>query len=414
MPERLRLTEEGRSYLERGLPEIRLAEALKQGPLTIERASTLVPELDIALQWGKKRNWVAIERGTIRLVSAPGQVPEAEALEMISRGEAVSDELAKILVQRNLVKIETAFAEESKHFEGKAVSKLTPELLSSGLWRKVEIRPYDVKLLGAKLYPGKLQPYNQFLSELRRKLIELGFREMNGPMIETEFWNYDALYQPQGHPARDWFSTFYIKSSELGNLPTVSSRVRVAHERGVSGSTGWGYKWDPKKAMRLIPRAQGTALSARTLAEGPLIPGKYFAIARCYRPDVVDATHSIEFNQVEGIVVDDSLTFRNLLGILEMFAKEVARADEIRFMPDYYPFTEPSVQMSAKHPEMGWMELGGAGIFREELTKPLGVDVPVIAWGLGTDRLAMFKLGMTDIRELFTRDLDWMRQKAVV
>ena len=414
MPDRLRLTEEGRLYLEKGLPEIRLAESLRRGPLTFKQASALVPELDIALQWGKKRNWVSIERGTIRLVSAPERVPEAEALEMISKGEVVSDELARILMQRNLAEIETAFAEESKHLEGKTVSKLTPELLSSGLWRKVEIRPYDVKLLGAKLYPGKLQPYNQFLSELRRKLVELGFREMRGPTIETEFWNYDALYQPQGHPARDWFSTFYIKGSELGDLPAVSSRVRAAHERGVSGSTGWRYKWDPRKAMRLMPRAQGTALSARTLAEGPLIPGKYFAIARCYRPDVVDVTHGVEFNQVEGIVVDDSLTFRSLLGILEMFAREVARADEIRFIPDYYPFTEPSVQMSAKHPGMGWMELGGAGIFREELTKPLGVDVPVIAWGLGVDRLAMFKLGIADIRELFTRDLNWMRQKGVV
>jgi len=414
LPERLKLTEEGRLYLENGLPELRLIEALKQGSLTLDRASELVPELAIALQWGRKRNWVKIESGSISLVSAPGLVPEKEALDKISRGEAVSDELVKVLMQRKLVAVESSFAEESRYLEGKTVSKLTPELLSSGLWRKVKIRPYDVKLLGAKLYPGKLQPYNQFLSELRRKLVELGFVEMKGPTIETEFWNYDALYQPQGHPARDWFSTFYIKGSELGTLPAVSKRVRTAHERGVSGSTGWGYKWDPRRAMRLVPRAHGTALSARTLAKGPLIPGKYFAMARCYRPDVVDATHSIEFNQVEGIVVDDSLTFRNLLGLLEMFAREVARADEIRFIPDYYPFTEPSVQMSAKHPEMGWIEFGGAGIFREELTKPLGVDVPVIAWGLGADRLAMFKLGIADIRKLFTRDLEWMRQKAVV
>lgn len=414
MPEKLKLTEEGRSYLENGLPELRLVEALKRGPLTIGQASELVPELDIALQWGKKRNWVRIEGGTIVLMSAPGPIPEEEALRKISNGEPVSDELVKTLMQRKLVQVESPFAEELKHLEGRTISRLTPELLSSGLWRKVKIRPYDVRLLGAKLHPGKLQPYNQFLSELRRKLVELGFVEMRGPSIETEFWNYDALYQPQGHPARDWFSTFYIKGFQHGSLPSVSKRVRVAHERGVSGSTGWGYKWDPRRAMRLMPRAHGTALSARTLASGPLIPGKYFAIARCYRPDVVDATHSIEFNQVEGIVVDDSLTFRNLLGVLEMFAREVAKADEIRFIPDYYPFTEPSVQMSAKHPEMGWIEFGGAGIFREELTKPLGVDVPVIAWGLGTDRLAMFKLGITDIRELFTRDLEWMRHKAVV
>jgi len=190
--------------------------------------------------------------------------------------------------------------------------------------------------------------------------------------------------------------------------------VREAHEKGVAGSSGWGYRWDPRKAMRLMPRAHGTALSARTLDQGPEIPGKYFAIARCYRPDVIDTLHGVEFNQVEGIVVDSTLTFRNLLGILEMFAKEVAGADQIRFLPDYYPFTEPSVEMDAKHPEIGWIEFGGAGIFREELTKPLNVNVPVIAWGLGVDRLAMFKLGIDDIRDLFSRDLDWMRKKEVI
>jgi len=165
--------------------------------------------------------------------------------------------------------------------------------------------------------------------------------------------------------------------------------------------------------MQLMPRAHGTCLSARTLASKPEIPGKYFAIARCYRPDVLDATHLIEFNQVEGIVIDESLNLRNLLGILEMFAKEIAGAKEVKFFPDYYPFTEPSVQLSAKHPEMGWIEFGGSGIFREELTKPLGIDVPVIAWGIGIDRLAMFKLGVNDIRYLFSYVLEWLRNTKV-
>ncbi|MDI6654604.1 MAG: phenylalanine--tRNA ligase subunit alpha, partial [Candidatus Hydrothermarchaeota archaeon] len=134
----------------------------------------------------------------------------------------------------------------------------------------------------------------------------------------------------------------------------------------------------------------------------------------CYRPDILDAMHLIEFNQVEGIVADESLTLTNLLGVLEIFAKEVAGAKKIKFLPDYYPFTEPSVQLSAKHPEMGWIEFGGSGIFREELTKPLGIDVPVIAWGIGIDRLAMFKLGIDDIRYLFSQDLKWLRETKMV
>jgi len=414
LPERFRLTEEGKRYLKRGLPEHNLLSALQAGPLTVGQAGRTVDNLNIALQWGKKRGWIRIEGGAIHLVKTPDAIPEQEALKSVSRGEAVSEELTRILVQRKLIVPESALLEELQHLEGKAVTQLTPEMMSTGFWKKVKLKPYDVTVLGARIYPAKLQPYNHFLSGLRRKLVELGFREMTGPTIETEFWNYDALYQPQAHPARNWFSTFYLKGASLGELPNVASEVKKAHERGVSGSTGWGYRWNPATARRLMPRAQGTALSARTLAEGPLTPGKYFAIARCYRPDVIDALHAVEFNQVEGIVVDESLTFKNLLGILEMFAREVAMVEEIEFIPDYYPFTEPSVQMSGKHPDMGWVEIGGAGIFREELTKPLGVQVPVIAWGLGVDRLAMFKLGLTDIRELFSRDLDWMRKTTVI
>jgi phenylalanyl-tRNA synthetase alpha chain len=124
--------------------------------------------------------------------------------------------------------------------------------------------------------------------------------------------------------------------------------------------------------------------------------------------------HNIEFIQAEGIVIDESLTFKSLLGVLEMFAKEIFGAKKMMFYPDYYPFTEPSAQLSVKHPELGWMECGGSGIFREELTKPLGIDVPVIAWGLGIDRLAMLKLGVKDVRQLFTKDLGWLRKQRVV
>jgi phenylalanyl-tRNA synthetase alpha chain len=208
-----------------------------------------------------------------------------------------------------------------------------------------------------------------------------------------------------------------LKYPKIGKLPReeIVEQVKACHEDGwITGSKGWRYKWDPRKAMRLLPRAHGTCLSARTLASNPEIPGKYFAIARCYRPDVLDATHLIEFNQAEGIVIDESLNLKNLLGILEIFAKEIAGAEKVKFFPDYYPFTEPSVQLSAYHPEMGWIEFGGSGIFREELTKPLGIDVPVIAWGIGIDRLAMFKLGVDDIRYLFSHDLRWLRETKMV
>jgi phenylalanyl-tRNA synthetase alpha chain len=143
------------------------------------------------------------------------------------------------------------------------------------------------------------------------------------------------------------------------------------------------------------------------------VPGKYFSLARCYRPDVVDRTHLTEFIQVEGIVVGASLTFRDLLGILKRFALEIANADQVRFKPDYFPFTEPSVELSAYKEGLGWMEFGGAGIFRPEVTLPLGITVPVIAWGLGVERLFMMKAGISDIRNLFSQDLDWLRRRTV-
>jgi len=411
---RYELTEEGKTYSAKGLPEKRLIEALKKGPLTLDTARKKVENFSIALQWAKKNGWVVVKGNKLYLAKEPERIPEQDALEKLARGEEISSQMLKTLLWRKLVRKVSVEAERAERLVGKEILSLTPELIKTGLWRKVRFRPYNVSAIGRKLYPGKRQPYNRFLLEVRQKLVELGFKEMVGPIIESEFWNFDALFQPQNHPARDWAQTYSMKRPKYGRIDKeLAQRVKKAHEVGVAGSIGWRYRWDPKKAMRLMPRAHGTALSARTLASKPAIPGKYFAIARCFRPDVVDATHAVEFNQVEGIVVDESLNFKHLLGILKMFAVEMAGAKKVKFIPDYYPFTEPSAQLSAKHPQLGWIEFGGSGIFREELTRPLGVDVPVIAWGLGIDRLAMFKLQLKDIRDLFTRNLEWLRQQKV-
>ncbi|MFA4855652.1 MAG: phenylalanine--tRNA ligase subunit alpha, partial [archaeon] len=195
----------------------------------------------------------------------------------------------------------------------------------------------------------------------------------------------------------------------------IVEQVKACHENGwKTGSKGWGYEWSEEIAKKVMPAAHGTAHSARQLVKGVEVPGKYFAIARCYRPDVVDASHLIEFNQMEGIIVGKDLNFRHLLGMLKDFAVEFGKAQEVKFLPDYYPFTEPSVQLSAKHPKLGWIELGGAGIFRPELTLPLGTKEPVLAWGIGIDRLAMLALGIKDIRQLFSQDLAWLRNARQV
>lgn len=412
-----KLTEEGRNYLQNGLPEANLANSLKR-PIGIDEAKGRIDSFGIALQWAKKKNWVRVEAGKLVLVKKPNSVPEHDALRKISEGKKVDEKMAGLLLKRKLVYIEKEdVVKRARKMVGKEIMNIPPELIKTGMWREVRIKPYNVEATGKKIYPGKRQPYKHFLSDVRQNLVELGFKEMSGPLIETEFWNFDALYQAQNHPSRDWTQTYTLKHPKQGKLPDngVVSKVRASHETGwKTGSTGWRYKWDIKKASQLMPRAHTTACSARTLAGLPEIPGKYFAISRCFRPDVIDTTHGVEFNQMEGIVIDESLTFREMLGTLKMFAMEVGGAKKFRFYPDYYPFTEPSVQISVKHPDMGWIELAGAGIFRPELTEPLGVKEPVIAWGLGIDRLAMFRLNIEDIRELFSKNLNWLRNQRIL
>ena len=143
------------------------------------------------------------------------------------------------------------------------------------------------------------------------------------------------------------------------------------------------------------------------------IPGKYFGITKCFRYDVIDATHLPDFYQTEGIVVEQGLSFGHLKGLLKMFAEEFAKSDTIKIRPAYFPFTEPSAELFAKHPDLGWVELGGAGVFRPELTAPLGVKEPVIAWGMGVDRIGMFNLGIKDIRDLYSHDLDTLKKVRV-
>lgn len=313
---------------------------------------------------------------------------------------------------------------------GAELTQLTPEMLKDGSWQDKSFRKYHIALKPPRITAGRAHPYRQFLHGVQTKLVSMGFQEMRGPLVESEFWNMDALYMPQFHPARDIHDVYFVKELAPADDidPALLERVAVTHERGgpsppagrragagragkigSSGSTGWRYRFDRARARQPILRSQGTSVSARTLADRPRVPGKYFSIARCFRYDQVDATHAPDFFQIEGIVLDASITFRTLLGLLKLFAVELARAEAVKFLPAYFPFTEPSVELHVRHPRLGWIELGGAGLFRPEVTTPMGVTVPVIAWGLGLDRMAMVAMGLHDIRDLFAVDLEFLR-----
>ncbi|MDR2767142.1 MAG: phenylalanine--tRNA ligase subunit alpha [Treponema sp.] len=304
-----------------------------------------------------------------------------------------------------------AAALEAAGITGEEIGALDAGMLASGSWKGRVFRSYNVRVPPTRLIPGRTNPYAQFLEGVKDKLSSLGFEEFDGPLVETEFWNSDALFMPQFHSARDIHDVYRLAAPERAGAveePWLSN-VAAAHETGgVSGSRGWTYSFDRDFTRRLILRSQGTVLSAKTLPRAK-IPGKYFGIVRCFRYDKVDATHLPDFYQTEGIVLGEEVNLKTLLGMLEMFAMEVAGAKEVKYVPGYFPFTEPSVEVHIKHPVLGWFELGGSGIFRPEVTESLGVHVPVAAWGIGIDRMALMALGLNDLRELFSCDIENVR-----
>ena len=428
------LTERGVNA-SKGLVEHKILDLLTEGPMSMKDLNSIdgFAKGDIPAGIGilRKSGIIIIEKGLAKILDKEQALIFShnikDALDALSNNVAsVEKEIGEILLARGFVEITesniavvspTIMKQDLKNIKRvEEVSKLTPNLISSGEWKNVSFKPYSLNTKPRTIYPGRYNPYKQFLDHLRVKLIGLGFQEMKGPLVEQEFWNFDALNAPQDHAAREDSDILLINSPTHGVLSKDEyvSNVGKTHEDGwKTGSLGHRYKWDPKKAARLLLRPQGTAISARTLAEIEKPPAKFFSIARCFRPDQIDATHDVEFDQTEGIICDPSLTFRDLLGMLKTFAIEVAGATDVRFRPDYYPFTSPSVELSAKHPVLGYIEFGGAGVFRPEVTQPFGIDYPVLAWGLGVGRLFMTKYNVKDIRELFTQNLSWLRDQEV-
>jgi phenylalanyl-tRNA synthetase alpha chain len=252
---------------------------------------------------------------------------------------------------------------------GEEVGTLTAEMLSTGAWKGKNFRSYNVQLPPSRLISGRTNAYSQFLEQTKDKLVSFGFEEFDGPLVETEFWNSDALFMPQFHSARDIHDVYHIAEPEHAKViaePWLSNVAEAHKNGGKTGSRGWNYAFDSDFTKRLILRSQGTVMSAKTLPMAK-IPGKYFGMLRCFRYDKVDATHLSDFYQTEGIVLGEDVNLRTLLGMLETFAVEVAGAKEVKYVPGYFPFTEPSIEDHIKHPVLGWFELGGSGIFRINL-----------------------------------------------
>ena len=439
------VTEEGRRYVKGGLPEEKVLRIIKEKDISDlkelyeegKRHGISTNEVKIGIMHLARLGVVKIEKGKLIVNKERVEAVVEDRIRvrnvlslidgMVIGKEGVEERIIKELRQRRLIRSRkrkkiiitaTRLAHEKMQkgeiVVARLITRLTPELIRTGKWREAIIKPYDLSVEVPKVSPGRKHPYMEFLDQIREILVSMGFEEMKGPHIELEFWNFDVLFQAQDHPAREIHDTFFLKRPRYGTIKDkeLMERVKRTHEDGwITGSKGWQYKWDPRKALRLILRTQTTSVSVRTLKVIGNRNYKAFSLDRNFRPEALDATHSMEFYQCEGIVVGPKLNFRHLLGFLKEFSRRLG-LEKVKFKPAYFPFTEPSVEGYVYHPSLGWIEALPGGMFRPEVLAPLGIKYRVLAWGIGIDRLAMVVLDIDDIRDLFNLNVEFLRSKA--
>lgn len=377
----LNLTDDGRKALQNRLADEHLIDHLK------EIAGATEDELTAdGVDWKEAKKLLSGRKKLVR---------EKERTLRSLRATAAGREAAKDAVLR------------------RSVNQLTSAMLADGSWRDVDFRPYDMGAETEPVYPGKMHPFRRVLEQTRRVFLEMGFSEIVSPYVESSFWDFDALFQPQDHPARDMQDTFYVAQPAECALPddAVLQAVRRTHEDGGdTGSLGWGYRWSQGLAAKPVLRTHTTASTIRALAADPKPPRKVFCVGKVFRRETVDYKHLPVFYQVDGIILDEQASFASLLGTLEAFYQKMG-FDKFQFRPAFFPYTEPSVEIFVYMEEKrDWVEMGGAGVFRPEVTEPFGCKVPVLAWGLGLERLAMFRYGLKDIRQIYTSDLAWLKE----
>ncbi len=421
------LTKEGETYAQLSLPERQIINSIK-APLSLSELKKKFPPqmVGIALGWLRKKNWARIEGENI-IPSGKAEVGEDENIltklkkgPLSELGDAVRDLIKRNLVEKTEKKTRVIIiTTEGKNLAAAGLSieeeiaQLTPTIIASGSWKTAKIRPYNIHTPIKPVYGAKLHPYQRLINEMRSIFLEMGFTEIKGDIVQSSFWNFDALFQPQDHPAREMQDTFHL-ATECDIPEEYIAPVKEMHEKGGGISRGWGGKWSEDVARKQVLRTHTTAVTIKYLTDHPDPPVKAFCIDRAYRREAIDPTHTPEFEQLEGVVMDKGVSFKNLLGCLTEFYHRMG-FDEVRFRPGYFPYTEPSVEPEVYIESRGkWVELGGAGVFRKEVTLPLGIKYPVLAWGLGVSRVAMLRLGLKDLRELYQSDIDWLRKSTVL
>lgn len=436
------LGKEGKKFLQKGFPEKQALQLIfeKKGKALLQDLSKILNSQDIpvAIGWLKKKGWATIkkDKDTILEITEDGkkalktETEEEKILRQIGENPNIEIDKNKIkflLSRKNVIKEKEVITstivltDNGKNIIQKGIqlkdeiSQITSSIIKTGQWKSKTIRPYDINAFAPAKFGGKPHPMIDLISKIRQIFLEMGFEEVQGDFVESCFWNMDMLFIPQDHPAREMQDTLYCKTPskiKINDKGLVEKIAKVHEDGGMTNSTGWGYKFSKTEGERALLRTHTTVNTIRYLYNTPNPPVKVFSIGRVFRKENIDSTHLPEFYQIEGIIHEENSNFRQLIGILKEFYKRMG-FEKIRFRPGYFPYTEPSMEVEVFWNNK-WMELGGSGIFRPEVTEPIGVKNPVLAWGLGLERLAMLKFGLTDIRDLYISDLGWLRKKPLI
>ncbi len=394
------LGKNGLESFQKGLPERRLLDLLNKGP---RKLSDLQKELGFvfgpAMGLARKNNWVNVSSDQISLKNNPSVLPGEKTLKNIGKnklsvGKIDKNDLSVLLKRPDFIVEEITKTKKISLTESAKSIVLSD---SSGA--------IDVEAKVPEIFVARTHPLKDTLDEIREIFVTLGFSEIIGNMTQSSFWNFDALFTPQDHPARELQDTFYLDGISAKKIATPEQIRKVSE----SHKKNWRYNWDINEARKMALRTHTTCVTIKHLAEKKPDEARIFSLGRVFRNEKVSYKHLVEFNQIEGVVVGKDANLRNLMGIQREFYKRIG-ITKIKFWPTFFPYTEPSLQTMVYNERLGkWIELFGMGIFRPEVTKPLGITKPVLAWGGGIERIAMLKYGLDDVREFYNNNLSWLR-----
>ncbi|XP_043678483.1 phenylalanine--tRNA ligase alpha subunit [Vespula pensylvanica] len=416
------ITSEGQHVIKYGSHEAAVYYSVPDNGISRSDIDSSVPFAKIGFSKALAAGWIKLDKSdstTIVRKAVPSitDTIQIHLKNLDSMPENIKKEykkrkfLQETIIKSILLKKGPKFSIQTEKLE----TDLTAELIANGAWKDKKFKPYNFEARGSFLEVGHLHPLLKVKSEFKKIFIEMGFTEMpTNNYVESSFWNFDALFQPQQHPARDAHDTFFISEPSHSDRfpPEYLEKVKKVHSEGGYGSQGYCYDWKIKEAQKNLLRTHTTAVSARMLynlmQQGKFKPVKYFSIDRVFRNETLDATHLAEFHQIEGVIANYNLTLGHLIGMLYEFFKKLG-ITELKFKPAYNPYTEPSMEIFCYHNGLKkWIEIGNSGMFRPEMLLPMGLPegVNVIAWGLSLERPTMIKYGLNNIRDLVGQKID--------